>query len=79
MCGNALYTRKGRNNMWIVYQNKKSVLGFSSGEILLKNKSIRIWDDKIAIYDTPERTAEVFEELLTSLAKGDQMFRMPEK
>jgi hypothetical protein len=33
----------------------------------------------VAIYDTPERAAEVFEELLISLAKGDQLFRMPEK
>jgi hypothetical protein len=26
-----------------------------------------------------ERAAEVFEELLISLAKGDNLFRMPEK
>ena len=65
--------------MWIVYQNKKSVIGFSGGEILLKNKSISIWDDNIAIYATPERASEVFEELLISLAKGDNLFRMPER
>jgi hypothetical protein len=41
---------------------------------------IRFYDSYvIAIYDYPERAAEVFEELLISLAKGDNLFRMPEK
>lgn len=65
--------------MWILNQNKKSVMGFSGGEILLRNKYISVWNDHIATYNTPERAAEVFEELLTSLANGDNLFRMPEK
>jgi len=41
---------------------------------------IRYYDSYLmAIYDYPERAAEVFEELLISLAKGDNLFRMPEK
>jgi|GEM_PF-7121011 len=41
---------------------------------------IRYYDSYlIAIYDDSARAAEVFEELLTSLANGDQLFRMPEK
>ena len=73
--------------MWILAQDKKTIVNLDRCEY------IGIYDYTITVIEAgtpndqvftlgeydPERTAEVFEELLTSLSNGDNLFRMPEK
>ena len=68
--------------MWILDQTKKKVVNIKNYDSIVNLQEIMAIRSNgnvhLGVYD-PERAAEVFEEILTSLAKGDQLFRMPEK
>jgi len=69
--------------MWILDQTKHEVANVKNYDSIVNLQGcIRVIRSNgnvhLGVYD-PERAAEVFEEILTSLAKGDQLFRMPEK
>ena len=69
--------------MWILDQIKKEVTNVKNYDAIVNLQGcIRVIRSNgnvhLGVYD-PERATEVFEELLTSLANGDNLFRMPEK
>jgi hypothetical protein len=71
--------------MWILDQTKHEVANVknydSIANLLGRIRGFRSNGNSfvyLGVYDQ-ERAAEVFEELLISLAKGDNLFRMPEK
>ncbi len=71
--------------MWILDQTKHEVVNVKNYDSIVNLQGrIRAISSSgnssvdLGVYDQ-ERAAEVFAELLTSLAKGDQLFRMPEK
>jgi hypothetical protein len=84
MFGSALCIRKRKNNMWILDQTKHEVVNVNNYDSIVNLQGpIRVISSNgdyvnIGSYDQ-ERAAEVFEEILTSLANGDNLFRMPEK
>ena len=71
--------------MWILDQTKYEVVNVNNCDYIVNLQGpIRVISSNgdyvnIGSYDQEERAAEVFEELLISLAKGDTLFRMPEK
>ena len=72
--------------MWILDQTKKKVVNIKNYDSIVNLQEIMairsngnsIVNVNLGVYDS-KRAAQVFEEILTSLAKGDQLFRMPEK
>ena len=69
--------------MWILDQTKSEVVNVNNYDSIVNLRGpIRVIRESsyenLGSYDQ-ERAAQVFEEILTSLAKGDQLFRMPEK
>ena len=69
--------------MWILDQTKKEVENIKNYDSIVNLQGcIRVIRSNgnvhLGVYDS-KRAAEVFEELLISLAKGDTLFRMPEK
>jgi hypothetical protein len=71
--------------MWILDQTKNEVVNIKNYDSIVNLQGrIRVIRSNgnsfvhLGVYDQ-ERAAQVFEEILTSLAKGDQLFRMPEK
>ena len=71
--------------MWILDQTKYEVVNIKNYDSILnlqgRIRAIRSNGNSfvnLGVYD-PVRAAQVFDELLTSLAKGDNLFRMPEK
>ena len=69
--------------MWILDQTKKEVVNIKNYDSIVNLQGpIRVIRGSsfvnLGSYDQ-ERAAQVFEEILTSLAKGDQLFRMPER
>lgn len=71
--------------MWILDQTKKEVENVKNYDSIVnlqgRIRAIRSNGNSfvnLGVYDS-ERATEVFEELLTSLANGDNLFRMPEK
>ena len=71
--------------MWILDQTKHEVVNANNYDSIVNLKwRIRAISSNgnstvnLGVYDQ-ERAAQVFEELLTSLANGDNLFRMPEK
>ena len=69
--------------MWILDQTKHEVANIKNYDSIVNLQGrIRMIRGSsfvnLGVYDQ-ERAAQVFDELLTSLAKGDQLFRMPEK
>ncbi|HQM01161.1 MAG TPA: hypothetical protein PLH98_11495 [Ruminococcus flavefaciens] len=69
--------------MWILDQTKKKVVNIKNYDSIANLQGcIRVIRSNgnvhLGVYDQ-ERAAEVFEELLISLANGDNLFRMPEK
>ena len=93
MFGNALYIRKRKNNMWILTQDKESVINLDRCEYIILDdecynehyigtlfKAFTPDRNYLAFGSYNEkRAAEVFEELVVSLRNGDNLFRMPEK
>lgn len=73
--------------MWILAKDKNTVVNLNRCEYIgiynYTRSSIEAGASNDQVFTLgeydQERAAEVFEELLTSLAKGDQLFRMPEK
>jgi len=71
--------------MWILDQTKNEVANIKNYDSIANLQGrIRAFRSNgnsfayLGVYDQ-ERAAQVFEELLTSLANGDNLFRMPEK
>ena len=71
--------------MWILDQTKKEVVNIKNYDSIVnlqgRIRAIRSNGNSFVnfgMYD-PGRATQVFEELLVSLANGDQLFRMPEK
>jgi hypothetical protein len=69
--------------MWILDQTKHEVANVKNYDSIVNRQGpIRVIRGSsfvhLGVYDQ-ERAAEVFEELLTSLANGDNLFRMPER
>ena len=71
--------------MWILDQTKLEVVNVNNCDSIVnlqgRIRAIRSNGNSfvnLGVYDS-KRAAQVFEELLTSLAKGDQLFRMPER
>ena len=70
--------------MWILDQTKYEVVNVNNYDSIVNLRGpIRVISgssiENLGSYDQEERAAQVFEELLTSLANGDNLFRMPEK
>jgi hypothetical protein len=73
--------------MWILAQDKKTIVNLDRCEYIgiynYTRSSIEAGTSNDQVFTLgeydQERAAQVFDELLTSLAKGDQLFRMPEK
>jgi len=69
--------------MWILDQTKNEVVNVKNYDSIVNRQGpIRVIRGSsfvnLGSYDQ-ERAAEVFEELITSLLYGDNLFRMPEK
>lgn len=71
--------------MWILDQTKKEVENIKNYDSIVNLQGfIRMFRSNgnsfvyLGVYDS-KRATEVFEELLISLANGDNLFRMPEK
>ena len=69
--------------MWILDQTKNEVVNIKNYDSIVNLQGrIRVIRGSsfvnLGVYDS-NRAAQVFEELLTSLANGDQLFRMPGK
>lgn len=69
--------------MWILDQTKNEVVNVNNYDFIVNLRGpIRVISgssiENLGSYDQ-ERAAQVFEELLTSLANGDNLFRMPER
>ena len=71
--------------MWILDQTKNEVANIKNYDSIANLQGrIRAFRSNgnsfayLGVYDQ-ERAAEVFEEFLISLVKGDNLFRMPEK
>ncbi len=73
--------------MWILAQDKKTIVNSDRCEYIgiynYTRSAIEAGTSNDQVFTLgeyePERAAQVFDELLVSLAKGDQLFRMPEK